>query len=193
MSRGATMTMVRILCVAGFALALGACEGAKEKLGLTKQAPDEFRVHARAPLSVPPDFNLRPPRPGEARPQEGTARQQAQRVVFGLGKSYGINGAARPNRRSPGEEALLRRAGAGQAEPNIRQIVDRESGHINEEDQTFLDRLVFWRDAEATGEVIDADAEAKRLQENAALGRPATAGETPTIERSNKTLFETLF
>ena len=190
MSRGATMTVVRILCVVGLALALGACEGTKEQLGLTKKPPDEFRVHARAPLSVPPDFNLRPPRPGEARPQEGTTSQQAQRTVFGLDPVRSLNGAGR---RSPGEEALLRQAGTGQAEPNIRQIVDRESGRLNEEDETFLDLLVFWRDPEPTGEVVDAKAEARRLQENAALGRPATAGETPTIERRKNTLFETLF
>jgi hypothetical protein len=32
--------------------------------------PDEFEVVQRAPLTIPPDFDLRPPKPGSPRPQE---------------------------------------------------------------------------------------------------------------------------
>ena len=35
--------------------------------------------------------------------------------------------------------------------------------------------------------------ESRRLRENAALGKDVTAGETPTIERRKKALFEDLF
>ena len=41
--------------------------------------------------------------------------------------------------------------------------------------------------------MIDAEAEAKRLRENSALGRPATEGKTPTIERKKKALLEGIF
>ena len=40
------------------------------------------------------------------------------------------------------------------------------------------------------GAVLDAEGEAKRLQENATLGRGVDEGETPTIERKEKALFE---
>src|SRR5882757_7384493 len=49
--------------------------------GLTRDAPDEYTVTTRAPLSMPPDYNLRPPRPGAARPQEQSERQQAQEAL----------------------------------------------------------------------------------------------------------------
>jgi hypothetical protein len=178
----------------GLTMALTACEGMKEQLGMTKQPPDEFRVQARAPLSMPPDFNLRPPRQGAPRPQEGTAQQQARRAVFRIEDAAvpAMNGEGGDG-RSQGERALLAAAGAGQADANIRAIVDRETGLLNEQDEGFLDFLVFWRDEEPSGAVIDAEQEAKRLRENAALGKPVTEGETPTVERRKKALFEDLF
>src|SRR3546814_8005136 len=71
----------RLLIVAGLALAVSACGGFRDSLGLTKQSPDEFRVVSRAPLTLPPDYNLRPPEPGAPRPQVGSASQQAERAV----------------------------------------------------------------------------------------------------------------
>ncbi len=40
------------------------CGGVKEKIGLIKKAPDEFQVYKSKPLSVPPNFELRPPKEG---------------------------------------------------------------------------------------------------------------------------------
>ncbi len=53
--------MLRFSLIAAVIMALSACSGVKKQLGLTKQSPDEFKVVARAPLSLPPDFSLRPP------------------------------------------------------------------------------------------------------------------------------------
>lgn len=40
---------------------LTACSNAtKQKLGLAKQAPNEFLVNSRAPLTLPPEYDLRP-------------------------------------------------------------------------------------------------------------------------------------
>ena len=50
---------VALLAVA----ALGGCEETKKALGQVKQPPDEFAVFQRAPLSLPPDYALRPPAP----------------------------------------------------------------------------------------------------------------------------------
>jgi len=190
-----TNAILRILVAASLVLGLGACEGVKKQLGLTKQPPDEFRVQARAPLSLPPDINLRPPQPGAPRPQEGTARQQAERVVLGqsAGTTFAIDNGAPLETRSPGEQALLARAGNGEVDPNIRQIIDQETNLFNEQDRDFMDTLVFWRDEPAPGVVIDAEEEARRLRENAALGKPVTEGQSPTIERRKKALFEGIF
>ena len=39
---------------------LSACGLTREDLGVDKNAPDEMLVISRAPLSVPPEFGLRP-------------------------------------------------------------------------------------------------------------------------------------
>ena len=65
----------------GFFLILG-CENAKETIGLTKQSPDEFAVVTRAPLSIPPKFDLRPPKPGADRPQETATRSEARKILL---------------------------------------------------------------------------------------------------------------
>ena len=65
------------------AATLSACEGGiGDALGLGKNAPDEFAVVRSAPLTLPPDFTLRPPRPGEARPNEESVREQAKVALF---------------------------------------------------------------------------------------------------------------
>ncbi|MCG8359850.1 MAG: DUF3035 domain-containing protein [Kiloniellales bacterium] len=178
-------------------LALAGCgnvDGIKSQLGLGKQAPDEFRVVSRAPLSLPPDFTLRPPEPGVARPQEGTATQQARTAVFRAdGQQQAFEVRDPSDRRSRGERALLTAAGAGGGNADIRQVIDRETEQINEDNQDFIDYLVFWREEEKPGVVIDAEAEASRLRENEALGRPVGTGETPTIERREKAILEDLF
>jgi len=48
-----------------------------------RERPDEFAVARNAPLVVPPDFSLTPPRPGEP-DQSGTdPRAQALQAIFG--------------------------------------------------------------------------------------------------------------
>ncbi len=176
-------------------LALGACQGVRDQLGLTKQSPDEFKVVARAPLTLPPEFTLRPPEPGIPRPQEGTTAQQARQAIFRLEqpKAQPLDQEIRVDGRSRGELSLLKAAGADKIDPAIRRTVDSETQRLNAESDDFIEALVFWRKKEDPGLVVDAAEEAKRLRENAALGKPVTAGETPTIERRKKALFEGIF
>jgi len=179
----------------GLILALCACEGVKDQLGMNKQPPDEFRVQARAPLSMPPNFyETPPPQPGVARPQEGTVQQQARQSIFRAGEPRQAAPVAAPgDTRSAGELALLAAAGSDRNQPNIRRLVNSETQDVNESDKRFLDYIVFWREEEPPGVVVDAEEEARRLRENAALGRPATEGQTPTIERKRKALLEGIF
>jgi len=187
--------MLRFSLIAAIVMALSACSGVKKQLGLTKQSPDEFKVVSRAPLSMPPDFSLRPPEPGIARPQEGTTSQQAKNAVFRLKQpeSGTLESTIESDDRSLGELSLLRAAGAGQSDPNIRRILDAETLRINAEGDNFLQALLFWQDPQEPGEIVDATEEAKRLRENTALGKPVTAGETPTIERKRQAFLEGLF
>jgi len=190
---GRTISMTAALL--GVVLALGACEGVKKQLGYTKQPPDEFRVVSRAPLTMPPDYSLRPPEPGATRPQEGTTTDQARQAVFRAEEPKGptLEEKAAVDGRSLGEVSLLKLAGAEAADPKIRATVDFETLQINQENEGFLEALVFWRAPDQPGEVVDAEAEARRLRENAALGKDVTAGDTPTIERRKKGFLEGIF
>lgn len=191
-----------LLVALAFALPVlaGGCSSVKEQLGLTKQSPDEFRVVSRAPLSMPPDYNLRPPTPGAPRPQEGTTRDQAAAAVFGY-PGVGMQPDQIPPigegeaeaAQSSGESALLQSAGAGGVDPNIRNLVDSETAEDEADSKTLADTLVFWRDPEPYGDVVDPSAEQKRLQENAALGKPVTEGDTPVIVRKQRGMLEGIF
>lgn len=190
--------MLRTVIMIAAVLALTACESLQKQLGTSKQSPDEFMVVSRAPLTMPPEFTLRPPEPGIPRPQEGTTSQQARNALFRLQQPQaGAAGTLEPevgrDGRSAGELSLLRAAGADNADPNIRRIVDLETQQLTIDSEDFLESLVFWRDPIIPGEVVDATEENKRLRENSALGKPVTAGTTPTIERKKKALLEGLF
>ena len=127
----------------------------------SQSTPDEFQVVARAPLEVPPDFNLRPPQPGSPRPQELARERSAAGTVFGATSSRGLINPRGSALQSEGEVALLTQAGADRADPDIRAIVDRENPGVVVGDRSLLDRLLFWRDSDRTPEgalvVIERD------------------------------------
>jgi hypothetical protein len=183
--------------------AVAGCSSTKEMLGLTKRSPDEFQVVSRAPLSMPPDFSLRPPTPGAPRPQEGTTTQQAESIVTGYqpGRTSTLSPDQIPSvgegtqmtTESAGESAFLQSASLTGIDPNIRKLVDEETAADQDASQSFLDDLIFWRKPEPYGTVVDPVAEQKRLQENQALGQATNTGETPIIERKKKGLFEGVF
>jgi hypothetical protein len=221
-------------------LLLGGCgDEVKKTFGLGKNPPDEFQVVRRAPLALPPDFSLRPPQPGAARPQETALADQARRTVLeqdqaaaaapprpvdpaapaaaprtpvtSSGMSVGgalalpsSPAAARAGRPAPqladplgpsqAELSLLKHLGADRTPPNIRAVINEDLTKMADADTRFIDRLLVWRkSSEPPASVLDARKEAQRLQENAALGKPATEGETPTIKRRTKSIFAGLF
>jgi hypothetical protein len=60
---------------------LAGCADFRMALGIDRVGPDEFAVESRAPLTIPPEFDLRPPQPGAPRPQEVTAADKARKVI----------------------------------------------------------------------------------------------------------------
>jgi len=147
------------------ASALSGCGGFSKTIGMAKVTPDEFRVVTKAPLTVPPDFSLRPPAPGEPRPQE-LQPESAARVAL-LGQQDASN-------RSDGEKLLDTKAGGDKADPLIRYVVDDEFGAIAHKDKSFADWVMFWHRGKAPepteGEIaantstpIDPAVEVKRI------------------------------
>ena len=175
-----------VLCIGAAAL-VGGCTEVRKVFSRTKSPPDEFAVYSRAPLSMPPDYGLRPPAPGQTRPQQVVPRNQAETAIRG-GQKGGAGAKGAPGNQpavSSGTQALLRATGANQADPDIRTLVNRESSSLVEGDVTLADRILFWKKSGETekGSVVDPAKEAKRIRENQALGRSLTEGDTPTIER----------
>jgi len=72
----------------GLALGVGlsGCGGGEsvgEALGYAQSGPDEMTVIKRPPLTVPPDFNLRPPRPNEPQSNADAASNAARNTLIG--------------------------------------------------------------------------------------------------------------
>ena len=179
---------------------LSGCSDTRKALGIDKAPPDEFAVVSGAPLTMPPDFSLRPPRSPSDKPPSETAAQAGRQTVFRMSDAktpavvastqVGTNGVA----LSPGEQALIAKAGAAGADPSIRQQVDKDTAQLNEDNSGgFVDSLLFWREPPPPGEAVDASREAQRLRENAALGKPASVGDTPQIQRTQRAWLEGIF
>ncbi len=76
--------LLAVACL-GVILALSGCTDLRLALGMDRVGPDEFAIESRAPLTIPPEFNLRPPQPGAPRPQDVTAAERAQKVINAAG------------------------------------------------------------------------------------------------------------
>jgi hypothetical protein len=161
---------------------LSACSGEEieRDFGLVRTAPDEFTVTTRAPLSMPPDASLARPAPGADRPQEQSTQTQALET---LAPNVALQGSA--GATSAGQQALVANAGQAASQAPTGGALDHPS-------QGLVNELMFWHGGQA-GEVVDAEAERKRLQENAALGRSPTAGATPTVKVRKAGFFESIF
>jgi len=159
-------------------LSLCGCEETKKQFDFSKKAPDEFAVVKRAPLEMPPDYNLRPPRPGAPRPQELSPEEEAQAAVTGTKPSGPVKGF------TPGESALLQESGAINADPSIRAVIDSETARIEKEETPTIDRImkVTGKKIEAPAKVVDPIAETERIKQNKAQGKPVGTGKTPSID-----------
>jgi hypothetical protein len=112
--------------VAGVGLALAGCQSVREATGVAKLAPDEFTVLTKAPLIIPPDYNLRPPQPGAPDANQGVPADLARNALF---PENPLNAAAAlgPD-YSDSERMLLGRSGGSIADPAIRQQIGIDSG-----------------------------------------------------------------
>jgi hypothetical protein len=177
----------RFALLGGALILLGGCSDKLSRtFGLTRDAPDEYTVTTRAPLSMPPDYNLRPPRPGAPRPQEQSERQQAEEALvpaLALGAPQGTT--------SPGQAALLQEAGPV-APADIRRRVDQDA-RLASNDDSIIDKVLYWRKPSTDHAEVDARRESQRLRQNSALGQGPDVGETPIIQQRKTGWFTSLF
>jgi Protein of unknown function (DUF3035) len=102
--------MRKVLVAAVLLATLAGLAGCGRGGGIANRSrPDEFAVSRAAPLVIPPDFALVPPRPGEPRAQDADSSTQALQAMFG--------GAAV---RSAVETGALQQSGAARSAAGIR-------------------------------------------------------------------------
>jgi hypothetical protein len=165
------------------AAGLAGCQSASKALGMAKVTPDEFRVVTKAPLVLPPDYSLRPPAPGEPRPQELLPESAARTALLGQREAEG---------RSDGEKLLVNRAGSDKADPLIRYVVDDEFGGVSHKDKGFASWVMFWKKGQPSADSAPLDASGAPTPVNAAAEEArikALTGDQPVIisrQRSGK-------
>ena len=138
-------------------LLLNSCGGVKEKIGIIKKAPDEFQVYESKPLSVPPNFELRPPAEGEILTNEND-----ENIIFSDENNIDKN-------LTLSDEILLISLGEKEIEKNIRKIINDENS-IQEVDKSLLDKIInfepiFEGKKNKESEIINAVEEKKRIED----------------------------
>jgi hypothetical protein len=173
-------------------LLLAACEGGmQQSLGLTRDAPDEFTVVSRPPLSLPPDFDLRPPSPGEEGPRVLDTQSQARSLLTGatpLGQAAGAT-ASQPQ---GGAARLLSRAGADGAQADIRDVLKQDARTPVDTSgaKTLMEKLAGDEKREPT---VDAAKETERLRENREAGKAINEGQVPETAPKSDALIDRIF
>lgn len=164
-----------VLLIAG--LSLMSCDSIREAAGITKEPPDEFAVATKAPLIIPPDYNLHPPKPGAAPLNQVSPTQSAQAALYGddtAAAAASING-----NYSEAEKLLLAQTGAATADDSIRRTIAADNANA-EDTGSLTDSLLFGgSDAPVGDKPVNADAEQARI--NAAKN-----GETPASKPAEK-------
>ena len=144
--------------VAMTALSLAACA--------STSGPDEFRVVRKAPLTVPPEYNLRPPTLGQSRPQELSPEAQARVAVFGIDVGQTA---------SDGEKMFVKSAGGDAVDRNVRAQVDFDDSQTLHKNRSITDMILNFG-GEARESVIDPAAEAERLRVEGEAVKDITGG-----------------
>lgn len=153
-------------------LSLSACQTATKRLGLTKDAPNEFNILTKAPLVVPPEYNLRPPRVGESSAENNYSQEAARKALIG---------DIDPSEPTRGEIVLMTKAGVGQANQEIRIVIDGQNS-VERKTEGFTNRVMFWDNGRVVtpdGSALDPEVEARRLESV----RTATGGGEVKIMR----------
>ena len=182
----------------GVTVALTGCDTLRSATGADKQPPDEFAVLTKAPLIIPPDYNLRPPKPGAAPLNQSEPTESAQQSLFGADTA--TIARAMPGNMSEGEKMLLASAGVQNADPTIRQDIatDRNKALQSSSDD-FTNTVLFWQKPSEKDEGLNADAEREKSASTKQAGdaksttpdadaQPKPADETPaaTIDKDKK-------
>ena len=147
------------LAVSLCATALSGCDGIRRAAGLEKKSPDEFAVTTKAPLVIPPDFNLRPPMPSAPPTNALDPSSTAEAALFSNADPQTVANGMRGN-YTPGEKLFLAHAKAQRADPGIRARLNADQrAAVQNADRSFTDRVLNSSATPNDGKAVNADAE----------------------------------
>jgi hypothetical protein len=198
-----SVRLLPVVCL----LALAACSSGDvaDTLGLNKEAPDEFVVVSRPPLSLPPDFELSPPRPGAEGPNAINTQNEARKLLLGTDTpaasldelqvptgDTAVTPVLTSDAPTAASASFLKSIGADAASPDIRLQLGEDITAIPEkkESQTLYED---WLNEDAGEPVVDPAKESERLRSNKDEGKPITEGDTPTVDEKPKSVIDKVF
>ncbi len=156
---------------------LAGCDGLRQAAGLTKKSPDEFAVTTKAPLVIPPDFNLRPPVPGAAPTNQLDPTDNAQQALFNSAADPQTVAAGMRGSYTPGEKMLLANAGAQNADPAVRsRLAADQRAAIQNSNASFTDKVLGTAPTPDTGKPINGDLEISRGKKTTAPKKDDSGG-----------------
>ena len=147
------------------ALALSACSGGNALNG-RKTSPDAFEVVVRPPLTLPPNFAVRPNADGDdiaPPPSVIEAVEQAEQIL-----------GTTPTQTASDFDALF---GTHRIVPNIRRLIDEETLGLQLDSRIPIQEL--FGGAPEIGPDLDAGREAYRIRRAIIDGKPLT--DTPSV------------
>lgn len=140
----------------GGAVAVAGCGDLTRALGGLEPGQEDFQTVKAPPLSLPPDYNLRPPTPGGRGAEAQRAVDAARQTVFG-------GDGERPppvTDRSAGERALIGKVESQtRTVANIRSTVDGETEDLKAAERGFVDKVLKWDEDAADDETVNAGEE----------------------------------
>jgi hypothetical protein len=152
---------LKVAVLAGLAMALVGCDTVREAAGVTKEPPDEFAVVTKAPLIMPPDYNLKPPKPGAAPMNQVSPTEDAAATLYGEDPAQ--IAAQMPNDYSQAEKLLLANTGGAVADHDIRRELTADARSMEETNDTLENKLLFQSKDLNAGAPLDADAEKAKI------------------------------
>jgi hypothetical protein len=153
------------------ATALAGCQSLRDAAGLTKKSPDEFAVTTKAPLVIPPDFNLRPPTPGAPPSNTRDPSTTAEMALFSNTDPQAIANGFKGS-YTPTERMLLANAKAQNSDPAIRARLNADQrAAVQNADRSFTDRLLSTAATPDNGKPVNADAEIAKSSKKATTTR----------------------
>jgi thioredoxin-like negative regulator of GroEL len=158
---------------------------------MRRSAPNEFKVVSNPPLSIPPEFSIRPPAPENTYKEVVNSKtNEAKKVLFEKASAdYTVEN------KTDGEETFSSMFNAHGANPEIKSLLHKEflEAAKQEEEKSLIEKNLlskipyFSKDKkEEASSIVDAKLEQDRIVETKRLGEKVTGEDTPSVESTKK-------